>query len=255
MIRLKSREEIEVLKEAGKKLADIMRRSKKFAKPGVSSQDVEDFFVSEIKKLGDKPAFLNYTPAGSNRPFPACVCVSINNEIVHGIPNEIPKIFKEGDIVTFDAGLIHKGLFVDHAITYSIGKISKEAQKLMSVTKEALMAGIKEAKIGNKIGDISARIEKHAQKAGFAVVEGLAGHGVGYSIHEDPFVPNEGRKGKGELIEEGLVIAIEPMFSTGSSKIKLGKDGYTFLTADGSLSAQFEHTVAVTKDGPIILTK
>jgi methionyl aminopeptidase len=198
---------------------------------------------------------LNYTPLGSKKPFPACVCVSVNDEIVHGIPNENPKIFKNGDIVTFDAGLIHKGLYVDHAITYPIGEISREAKKLLAVTREALMAGIKEVRIGNRIGDISSKIERHADKAGFAVVEGLAGHGVGYSIHEDPFVPNEGRKGKGELIEEGLVIAIEPMFSLGSSKIKLGKDGYTFLTADGSLSAQFEHTVAVTKDGPIILTK
>jgi len=213
------------------------------------------FFSYEIEKGGDKPAFLNYTPLGSKKPFPACVCVSVNDEIVHGIPNENPKIFKNGDIVTFDAGLIHKGLYVDHAITYPIGEISREAKKLLAVTREALMAGIKEVRIGNRIGDISSKIERHADKAGFAVVEGLAGHGVGYSIHEDPFVPNEGRKGKGELIEEGLVIAIEPMFSLGSSKIKLGKDGYTFLTADGSLSAQFEHTVAVTKDGPIILTK
>ncbi len=254
MINLKSKTDIEKLKEGGKNLADIMRRSSVLAKPGVSSQEVEDFFLSEIKKCGDRSAFLGYQPGGSRKPFPACVCVCINDEIVHGIPNGEPKIFKEGDIVTFDAGLIHKGMYLDHAVTYPVGKVSKEVQKLLSVTKEALMSGIKEAQIGNKIGDISARIQKHAEKANFSVIEGLSGHGVGFDLHEDPYVPNEGRKGTGEIIEEGLVIAIEPMFSLGTSKIKLGKDGYTYLTTDGSLSAQFEHTVAVTKDGPLILT-
>lgn len=255
MIRLKTPEDIKKLKVGGKHLADVMKRSAIFAKTGVSSQEVEDFFIAEIKKLGDKPAFLGYQPAGARTPFPACVCVSVNEEIVHGIPNGVPKIFKEGDIVTFDAGLIHEGVYLDHAVTYPVGKISKELQKLLSVTKEALMAGIKEAKVGNRIGDISSEIQKHADKAGFSVVEGLAGHGVGYEVHEDPYVPNEGRKGTGERIEEGLVIAIEPMFCLGSPKIKIAKDGYAYLTQDGSLSAQFEHTVAVTKDGPVILTK
>lgn len=255
MINLKSKKDIEILKEAGKFLAEIMRGSEKFAKPGVSTDQVEDYFIDEIKKRGCKPAFLNYKPYGAKRPFPAAVCVSINNEIVHGIPNENPKILKEGDIVTFDSGLFYKGLCVDHAVTFAVGKISKEAQKLMNVTKDALMAGIKEAKIGNTIGDISNKIQKIAEKNKLNVIEGLAGHGVGFEIHEDPYVPNEGEKGTGEIIEEGLVIAIEPMFSTGSSKIKLGKDNFTYLTSDGSLSAQFEHTVAITKDGPLILTK
>lgn len=255
MIKLKSEKEIEILKEAGARLAKIMRESEFLAKPGVTTDQVEDYFLDEIKKLGDKPAFLNYTPYGAKRPFPACVCVSINDEIVHGIPNENPKTLKEGDIVTFDAGLIHKGMYVDHATTFAVGEISKEARKLMNVTKDALMAGIKEAKVGNHIGDIGAKIEQIAIKNKLSIVEGLSGHGVGYDIHEDPYVPNEGDKGTGELIEEGLVIAIEPMFSTGSSRITLGKDGYTYLTADGSLSAQFEHTIVVTKDGPLILTK
>lgn len=255
MIRLKTKEDIESLKEAGKKLAQIMREAEKFAKPGVSTDAVEDYFRLEISKAGAKPAFLNYKPYGAKRPFPAAVCVSINNEIVHGIPNENPKILKDGDIVTFDSGLFYKGVCVDHAVTFVVGEVSKEIKKLMSVTKEALMAGIKEAKIGNRVGDISAKIQKIAEKNNLSIVEGLAGHGVGYEIHEDPYVPNEGRKGTGELIEEGLVIAIEPMFSLGSSKIVLGKDGYTYLTADGSLSAQFEHTVAVTQNGPLILTK
>ena len=255
MIQLKTKEDIEILKVAGKHLADIMRQSEKFAKPGVSVDVVDDFFMEEIKKLGDKPAFLNYKPYGAKRPFPASLCVCVNNEIVHGIPNEDPVVLKEGDIVTFDAGLIHKGMIVDHAVTYAVGEISKEARKLLNVTKDALMAGIKEAVIGNRIGDISAKIQSIAEKNGLGIIEGLAGHGVGFEIHEDPYVPNEGEKRTGELIEEGLVIAIEPMFSTGSSEIKLEKDGYTYLTGDGSLSAQFEHTIAVTKDGPVILTK
>lgn len=255
MIKLKSKEDIEILKEAGAKLAKIMRGAEIFAKPGVSTDQVEDYFVEEIKKSGSKPAFLNYTPHGSKRPFPAAACVSINDEIVHGIPNEEPKILKEGDIVTFDSGLIYKGMYVDHAVTYSVGESTDEIKKLMNVTKDALMAGIKEARIGNKIGDISAKIQKIADKSGLTIIEGLAGHGVGYGIHEDPYVPNEGQKGTGDLIEEGLVIAIEPMFSTGSSEIILEDDGYTYSTSDGSLSCQFEHTIAVTKDGPLILTK
>jgi methionyl aminopeptidase len=255
MIRLKTNDEIELLKEAGAKLANIMRGAEAFANAGVSTDQVEDYFREEIYKTGSKPAFLNYTPSGSKRPFPASVCVSINDEIVHGIPNEDPKIFKDGDIVTFDSGLIYKGMYVDHAVTYAIGNISKEAKKLMNVTKDALMAGIKEARIGNRIGDIAFKIQKIAEKNNLGIIEGLSGHGVGYEIHEDPYVPNEGQKNEGEIIEEGLVIAIEPMFSLGSSKIKLGSDGYTYLTADGSLSAQFEHTIAVTKDGPLILTR
>jgi methionyl aminopeptidase len=255
MIELKTKEDIEILKEAGSRLARIMRGAEKLAKPGVTTDLVDDYFRAEIEKLGDKPAFLNYTPHGAKRPFPASVCVCINDEIVHGIPNEEPKTLKNGDIVTFDAGLIHKGLFVDHAVSYPVGEVSKEVKKLMNVTKDALMAGIKEAKIGNHIGDISARIQRVAEKNGLSIIEGLSGHGVGFDIHEDPYVPNEGEKGTGEIIEEGLVIAIEPMFSLGSSKIKLGKDNYTFFTSDGSLSAQFEHTIAVTKDGPLILTK
>jgi methionyl aminopeptidase len=255
MIQLKTKDEIKILKEAGSRLARIMRGAEIFAKPGVTTDQVEDYFRAEIEKTGDKSAFLDYQPQGAKRPFPSSVCVSINHEIVHGIPNEDPQTLKEGDLVTFDAGLVHKGFYVDHAWTYPVGEISKEASKLMNVTKDALMSGIKEAKVGNHIGDIGERIEKAAHKNGFSVIEGLAGHGVGYDVHEDPYVPNEGMRGTGERIEEGLVIAIEPMFAVGSSKIDLAGDGYTYITADGGLSCQFEHTVAVTEDGPVVLTK
>lgn len=255
MIRCKTPKEIELLSEGGRILANIMRASKKFAVVGGSSKDVDDFFYAEIMKAGCTPAFLNYRPHGAKRGFPATICVSVNQEIVHGIPNENPKIFKEGDIVTFDAGLIYKGLFLDHAWTFPIGEISKEAKVLLRATEEALNIGIKQAKIGRQIGDISHVIEERAYKDDLFVVDGLSGHGVGYAIHEDPYVPNIGDPRTGEKIEEGLVIAIEPMFALGASEIILEKDGHTYSTEDGSLSAQFEHTIAVTKNGPIILTK
>jgi methionyl aminopeptidase len=255
MIRLKTNEEIETLREGGKILARIMRESKKFAVVGGNSKDIDDFFYNEIIKAECKPAFLNYRPHGAKRAFPATICVSINHEIVHGIPNEVPKIFQEGDIVTFDAGLIYKGMYLDHAWTFAIGDVSKEARKLLQATEEALYIGIKQAKIGRHIGDISFAIERRAYEDDLFVVDGLSGHGVGYEIHEDPYVPNIGDPKTGEKIEEGLVIAIEPMFALGASDIVLEKDGQTYSTKDKSLSAQFEHTIAVTKKGPIILTK
>lgn len=255
MIKCKTPEEIEIMREGGKILARIMRESKKFAIPGTSSKDVDDFFHDEIIKAGCIPAFLNYCPFGAKRPFPASICVCINHEIVHGIPNENPKIFAEGDIVTFDAGLIYQGMFLDHAWTFPVGTISKEAKTLLQATEEALYAGIKQAKIGRQIGDISHVIENRAYDDDLFVVDGLSGHGVGFAIHEDPYVPNIGDPRTGERIEEGLVIAIEPMFALGGTDIILDKDGHTYSTADGSLSAQFEHTIAVTKKGPIILTK
>ncbi len=255
MIRLKTEKEIRLLAEGGRILADIMKASKKFAVPGVTAKEVNDFFHTEIKKAGCVPSFLNYRPHGAKRPFPAAICVSVNHEIVHGIPNEEEKIFKEGDIVTFDAGLIYKEMYLDHAWTYPVGEITKEAKMLLQATEEAMYLGIKQAKAGRQIGDISAVIEERAYKDDLFVVDGLAGHGVGHAIHEDPYVPNIGDPRTGEKIEEGLVIAIEPMFALGDSDIILEKDGHTYSTADGSLSAQFEHTIAVTKSGPVILTK
>lgn len=256
MITYKTPEDIERLREGGKILADIMRAAKQFAKPGVSIDEVDRFFGDEIKKAGCVPAFLDYTPYGAQRPFPSNICICVNHEIVHGIPTEDPHVLQEGDIVTFDAGLIYQDkYYLDHAWTYPVGAIDKEAKKLLRATEEALYAGIKHAKPGKRIGDISHAIEARADEDGLYVVDGLAGHGVGFGIHEDPYVPNEGDRGTGELIREGLVIAIEPMFAIGTSKIKLERDGYTYSTKDGSLSAQFEHTIAVTEGGPFILTK
>ncbi len=255
MIKPKSQKEIEKLQKGGQKLAKILRLTSEQVKPGISTDFLNDFAHNLIIEEGGRSPFFGYTPYGAKRPFPADICISINDEIVHGIPNEEPKILKEGDIVGIDAGLLYDGLITDHAITVPVGEISKEAKNLLSRTKEALQAGIKQAVIGNKVGDISNAIEKVANAADLTVIEGLTGHGVGYSLHEDPYVPNSGHSGTGEVLVEGMVIAIEPMFSTGSSKIKVAKDGYTYLTKDGSLSAQFEHTIAITKNGPLVLTK
>lgn len=255
MINLKTKEQIETLKIGGQKLAKILQAVAKETVAGVSTEYLNDLTHKLMLEEGGKPAFLNYTPEGAARPYPASLCISVNHEIVHGIPNEDPIILKDGDVVTLDAGLIYEDLITDHAITLTIGEVPKEVSKLVAVTKEALMAGIKQAKVGGHIGDIGEVISDIAEKHGFAVMEGLSGHGVGFKVHEDPYVPNYGRKGTGEKIEEGLVIAIEPMFSLGSDEIKIEDDGYTYSTADGAISVQFEHTIAVTADGPVVLTK
>lgn len=255
MIKLKTAEEIEKLKVGGQKLAEILRVLSQDLKPGTSSFDLDKKCAQLMKEASGKPSFLGYTPYGAHRPYPASLCVSINHEIVHGIPNETEKIIQEGDLVTLDAGLIYDGLFTDHAVTFIIGDVDKRVKELVARTEEALYAGIKQARVGNTVGDIGSAISKVAESADLAIMEGLTGHGVGYGVHEDPYVPNYGYKGKGEKLVAGMVIAIEPMFSLGTDEIMTEKDGYTYSTADGSLSAQFEHTVAITEDGPIILTK
>jgi methionyl aminopeptidase len=253
-IKLKSKEEIEILKEGGKRHTEILSFLASIAKPGVSTFILEEEALRLIKEKGDKPAFLDYQPRGAPRPFPAALCVSINNEIVHGIPNEVERLLKEGDIVSLDLGIVHKGMITDAAITIPIGKVNDEARKLLSVTEEALNAGIQVARPGNHIGDIGSAISKVVKPSGFSLAEDLAGHGVGYSVHEEPFVPNFGKPGKGEELLPGMVIAIEPMVNIGGPGIEVSEDGYTIYTRDNSLSAHFEHTVAITEDGHIVLT-
>jgi methionyl aminopeptidase len=255
MINIKKPEEIEIMKEGGKRHSFILSEIAKAVHPGVSMQALEDLARKLIEEEGDKAAFLNYRPRGAKRDYPASLCVSINNEIVHGIPNEDPRILLEGDIVSLDLGLVHGGLITDSAITVGVGEISEENRKLLEHCKEALHLGIKAAKGGNHVGDIGFVIESFIKPFGYGLSEGLAGHGVGYKVHEDPFVPNEGRPGQGEKLVPGMVIAIEPMVTLGSSKITLDKDGYTYKTRDGSNSAHFEHTIVITDGDPIILTK
>jgi methionyl aminopeptidase len=255
VIKIKSKEEIEILKKGGKRHAFILAEIAKKVAPGVSTQVLEDYARKLIEEEGDKAAFLNYKPYGAKKPFPAALCVSVNNEIVHGIPNEEPLILQEGDIVSLDLGLSRNGLITDSAITVPVGKISKENQKLINDCREALSLGIKSAKGGGRIGDIGFAIGTFARERGYGICEDLSGHGVGYKVHEDPYVPNENKKGAGEKLVPGMVIAIEPMLTLGTDKIVLAKDGYTYKTKDGSNAAHFEHTVAITEGDPIVLTK
>lgn len=255
MIKIKKPEEIEIMKEGGARHAHILRVLKDMVAPGVSTQALEDKAREMIEEQGDKGAFLNYTPRGAKRAYPAALCVSINNEIVHGIPNEDPQILKEGDVVTLDLGLTHKGLITDSAVTVAVGEVSDRERKLILHTEEALFRGIREAQGGNRIGDISFAIGSFARELGYGIPDSLAGHGVGYAVHEDPYVPNEGVKGQGERLVPGMVIAIEPMLTLGGDKIVLASDGYTYKTKDGSFAAHAEHTVVITEGEPIILTK
>lgn len=253
-IFLKTPEEIEILKEGGRRHAEILSQLAKMVEPGVSTFILEEEAMRLIKEGGDKPAFLGYKPDGAKRPFPAALCVSVNDEIVHGIPNEVKRIIKEGDIVSLDLGLIHKDLITDAAVTVACGAIDDEARNLIKVTKEALDRGIEKVRPGNHTGDIGFAISEVIRGTGFSLASGLSGHGVGYEVHEDPFVPNFGKEGEGAELVPGLVIAIEPMVNVGKPSIKVSSDGYTIKTRDGSRSAHFEHTVAITEKGHIILT-
>jgi methionyl aminopeptidase len=205
--------------------------------------------------MGDIPSLLNYKPQGAKRPYPASLCVSVNDEVVHGIPTENNRTLADGDIVGFDMALTHDGMVVDSAITVPVGKIDVKAKKLLAATEEALYAGIKAARGGMYIGDIGTAVEDVADRNHFSVADELAGHGVGHKVHEDPFVPNFGMPHQGPLLRPGMVIAIEPMLNEGLPEIRHGADGYTILTADGSRSAHFEHTVLITESAPEILTK
>lgn len=253
-ITYKTAEEIDIMREGGRRLAEVLRGVADAVKPGVTTAELNDLANRLITGQGDSPAFLHYRPRGAARGYPASICVSVNSAIVHGIPNEKPYTLKEGDIVALDAGVVHRGLITDSAITVGVGKIGKDAERLLTATKEALYRGIEAARPGSRVGDIGAAIEEYVRTTGFSLAENLSGHGVGYSVHEDPFVPNIGRRGEGPELKEGMVIAIEPMLNAGKGKIKLEPDGFTLSAADGALSAHFEHTVAITKDGPVILT-
>lgn len=253
MIKLKTEKEIEILREGGKRLAVILQAVKAKVAPGVTTSELDDLAYEMIKEGGDKPAFKGYRPEGSYLAYPASLCVSINEEIVHGIPSK--RILREGDVVGLDSGLEHEGLFTDSALSVPVGKVEPDLRKLLAVTEEALALGIKQAKPGNHLGDIGCAIQTIIEKNGYGLVEELSGHGVGYKPHEEPYVPNFGKPGQGMELKPGLVIAIEPMATLGTNKIKLEKDGFTYSTRDGKPSAHFEHTIAITATGHEILTK
>lgn len=249
---IKTKEEIEKIREGGKILRAILRRAAELVKPGVSTWELNEFAEKEIEKAGGRPAFKNYGEAGNL--FPAGLCTSINDVVVHGIPSKKEKL-KEGDIVGLDIGMEYKGLYSDTAITVPVGKISDDAKELLSVTEEALKAGIAKAVAGSRLGDVGSAIQAVADKHGLGVVRDLVGHGVGYAVHEEPQVPNYGKAGTGMVLKEGMVLAVEPMFTLGTHKLIFDEsDGWTISTADGRYSAHFEHTIAVGKNRAEVLT-
>ncbi len=255
-IIIKTKEEIEILREGGKRLATVLYKVKDMVAPGVSTLELDKYAYKLIKGMGDEPAFLNYQPDGARSPFPATLCVSVNDEVVHGIPRE-NYILKEGDIISIDCGVKHKGMFTDMAMTVPVGEISESSKKLLEITERALEVGIMEARAGNKTGDIGYAVESFVkgQKVKYGIVEILAGHGVGRYIHEDPYIPNFGKKNTGVKLVPGMVVAIEPMLNMGTKNVILDKDDWTFKTADGRRSAHFEHTILITEGEPEILTK
>ncbi|MFA6097811.1 MAG: type I methionyl aminopeptidase [Candidatus Paceibacterota bacterium] len=252
-IDLKTKAEIEIMREGGKILAHILLLMSEKVVPGASGEELEEIADREIKKYGVISSFRNYKIHKNGVPFPSSICVSINDEIVHGFPRG--KIIREGDIVGLDLGIKHKGLHTDSAITVGAGKLSAVAQKLIKVTKESLSLALSEVKPGNRLGDIGYAVQSYVEKNGFSVVQDLVGHGVGRSIHESPEVPNYGSRGEGLKLYPGMTFAIEPMVNAGKHYIKVDDDQWTIRTEDGSLSAHFEHSVAVTEEGCIILTE
>lgn len=256
MINIYKSEEIEIIREGGRRLAQVLHQVREYVAPGLSTKDLDVYAEKLIREMGDEPAFLGYRPEGARVPFPATLCVSVNDEVVHGIPRK-NKILKDGDIVSIDLGIKHRGFFTDMAMTVPVGKVGKKDQELIRATEEALHVGIDAARAGNRVGDISFAIEKYIKscKEKYGIVEVLAGHGVGRAIHEDPFVPNFGRKGTGPKLEPGMVLALEPMLNRGTKEVTLDDDEYTFRTEDGQRSAHFEHTILITEGEPQILTK
>jgi methionyl aminopeptidase len=259
MIYIKTEKEIDLMRKGGKILAEILRDLEKEVKEGVTAADLNDKAAELCKKHDVIPAFLNYQPAGAPFPFPACLCVSVNDEIVHGIPGN--RILKNGDMVVLDMGIIFKKLVLDSATTVIVGGLEKAdstAKAMLSACKIALDAGIAVCKPGVKTGDIGFAIEQAMKKASknfiFEFAQDLGGHGVGKHVHEDPFIPNYGMKGQGVALKAGMVIAIEPILNEGKGAIMVANDGFTYKTVDGKRSCHFEHTVAITEDGVEVLT-
>lgn len=251
MIKIKTPQEIKTMKRGGKILAKIIGKLEKAVRPGIATNSIEKLANELVLFYKVKPAFLGYDR------FPASTCVSINDEVVHCIPTS--RSILDGDVVSLDFGIIYKGFYLDLATTVLARKDNKksysEKEKLISVTKKALDRGLGQAKVGNYVGDIGHAIESFVKKEGFSIVRELVGHGIGRELHEEPSIPNFGKKEAGEKLKIGMVVAIEPMLSMGDWKVELADDGFTYKTKDGSPSAHFEHTVAITKGGPLILTQ
>lgn len=248
MIVLKTSRELSLMKEACVISARALKLAGEAVQPGVSTYEIDKIAYDYIVSQGAKPNFLNYNG------FPATACISINNQVIHGIPSK-SRVIQEGDIVSIDLGAELGGYNGDNAATFAAGKVSPEAKRLMDVTQECLYKGIEAARAGSRIGDIGHAVQSLAEAHGYSVVRQYVGHGVGASLHEAPEVPNFGTPGRGVRLLPGMTLAIEPMINVGAPGVKVQPDGWTVLTADGSLSAHFEHTVAITPDGPVIMTR
>jgi methionyl aminopeptidase len=248
MIILKTVEEIQKIGTASKYVMEILLHLGRLIKGGIKTIDLEAECEDKIKKIGKiKPAFKGYNG------FPYCLCVSVNDEVVHGMPGN--RVLKDGDIVSIDFGILYDGFYGDAALTYKVGDIGEKTEKLLTVTEESLYEGIREAKEGNRLHDISNAVQSYVEKAGFSVVREFVGHGIGRSLHEEPQIPNYGEKGTGIRLKKGMVFAVEPMVNMGTSDVMIKDNGWTAVTKDGSLSAHFEHTIAITENGADILSR
>jgi methionyl aminopeptidase len=252
MVILKSRDEIATIRRAGRVVARTLAAVRAAVRPGVTLRELDRLGERVIRGEGATPSFLGYLPHFASTPFPATLCLSVNDEIVHGIPDD--DRLREGDILSIDCGAVVDGYHGDAAVTVAVGGIDPAARRLLEATERGLYAGIGQARVGNRLSDISHAVGQVAHQAGFGVVMDFGGHGIGRVLHEDPQVLNDGPPGRGLRLREGLVLAIEPMFNEGSGDYQLRPDGWTLATLDGSRSAHFEHTVALTSDGPEILT-
>jgi len=248
MIICKSPPEIEKLRNSGRLVREILEEMRRRVQPGVTTLDLERFAEKRLRQLGVAPAFKGY------RGYPCCLCASVNEEIVHGIPSG-RRVLKAGDIVSLDLGIVLKGYYGDSALTVPVGEISEPLKKLLRVTEESLELAIQHVRAGNRLGDISAAVQQHAERNGFSVVREFVGHGIGREMHEEPQIPNFGKPGHGPLLKPGMVLAIEPMVTEGGNAVRVLDDHWTAVTADGGYSAHFEHMVAVTSNGPDVLTR
>jgi methionyl aminopeptidase len=243
----KDRREIEKLRVSGRTVREMLEEVRARVRPGVTTLELETYVQKRVKQLRIKPAFRGY------RGYPCCLCTSVNNEIVHGIPSR--RELKEGDIVSLDLGVIVDGYYGDSALTLPVGDITDSLKRLLKVTEESLELAIGQARMGNRLGDISAAVQQYVERAGYSVVREFVGHGIGRELHEEPKIPNFGEAGHGPILKEGMVFAIEPMVNEGTSAVRVLGDHWTAVTADGAFSAHFEHMVAITRNGPDVLTR
>jgi methionyl aminopeptidase len=251
VISLKSAREIEIMRRANVIVAEVLQELRQRVKPGVTTLELDAVAEAETLKRKAIPAFKGYNVAG--RVYRHCLCASINEEIVHGVPSN--RALREGDIIGLDYGVIYEGFYGDSAVTVGVGKVSEEAQRLMDVTEQSLYKGIDQLHDGKRLGDLGSAVQQIAEGAGYSVVRAFVGHGIGRKLHEEPPVPNYGEPDRGLRLKEGMVLAIEPMVNVGGYEVEIKQDGWTAVTKDGSLAAHFEHSVAITKNGPYILSQ